>query len=236
MKALIVGGSGGIGLALTQQLLQREGVEHVHASWRTGAQPELRHPRLTWLKLDASDEAAVAALAEHLPSLDLLVNAAGMLHSATRGPEKTVKAIDTEFFLDSMRCNVLPSLLLARHLAPRLRHGRPAVFAALSARVGSIADNRLGGWYSYRASKAALNMALKTLALEWRVRLPNCTVAALHPGTVDTPLSRPFQANVPVEKLFTPEYAARCLLGVIDRLTPEQSGRFWSWDGSEIPW
>jgi NAD(P)-dependent dehydrogenase (short-subunit alcohol dehydrogenase family) len=236
LNALIVGGSGGIGLAMTQQLLQRESVERVYASWRTNAPPDFTHPRLTWLQLDATDEAEVAQLAKQLPPLNVLVNAVGMLHNSDHGPEKTVKSIDPEFFLYSMRQNAMPSLLLAKHFMANLRHGESSVFAVISAKVGSIGDNQLGGWYSYRASKAALNMALKTLSIEWRTRLPNCSVAILHPGTVDTQLSQPFQANVPAGKLFTADYSASCLLKVIDGLTPAQSGRFWSWDGSELPW
>jgi len=108
--------------------------------------------------------------------------------------------------------------------------------AVISAKVGSIQDNRLGGWYSYRASKAALNMAIKTISLEWQYKVPNCCVAALHPGTTDTQLSAPFQANVAIKKLFSADQTAALLIDVIDNLNSKNSGRFWNWDGKEIPW
>ena len=111
-----------------------------------------------------------------------------------------------------------------------------AAFTAISARVGSIADNRLGGWYAYRASKAAQNMFTKNLAIELGRRAKNLCVLALHPGTVDTGLSAPFQKNVPEEKLFSVERAAGQLLAIVRRATPAETGRFYAWDGAEIPW
>jgi NAD(P)-dependent dehydrogenase (short-subunit alcohol dehydrogenase family) len=130
----------------------------------------------------------------------------------------------------------LPSLLLAKHLHGKFRHGRPAIFATVSAKVGSIEDNRLGGWVSYRASKAALNMCLKTLAIEWQRTLPNVAVTALHPGTTDTALSRPFQRNVPREQLFTPKRSVSGLLNVLDNLKPSQTGQFFAFDGERLAW
>ncbi|WP_312845184.1 hypothetical protein [Vreelandella populi] len=110
------------------------------------------------------------------------------------------------------------------------------MIASLSARVGSIADNNLGGWYSYRASKAAHNMLLKTAAIELKRLNPTSIVLCLHPGTTDTPLSKPFQARVPSEKLFTPDFTAGQLLAVINKRTPEDSGSFWDWAGKRIEW
>lgn len=236
MNVLIAGGNGGIGHALVQRLLADEGVERIDATWRASEPPATDDPRIHWHRVDLNRECEIADLAASLPPLQRVIIAGGLLHDATHGPEKTIRRLDPDFFLDNMRANVLPALLLAKHLEPRLRHDQLSVFAALSARVGSIGENQRGGWYSYRSSKAALNMALKTLAIEWRLRLPHCCVAALHPGTVDTPLSEPFQARVPESKLFTPDDAAGKLLAVIDQLTPENSGQFWSWDGSLLPW
>jgi NAD(P)-dependent dehydrogenase (short-subunit alcohol dehydrogenase family) len=159
-----------------------------------------------------------------------------MLHNDMHGPEKTIKRFDSDFFVENIRVNTLPTLLLAKHFDKHLKGMPNAVFATVSAKVGSIADNRLGGWVSYRASKAALNMALKTIAIEWRMRLPKVCVAAVHPGTTDTQLSKPFQAGVAEGKLFTPRYSAAKMIAVLESKTPEQSGRFWSWDGSEIAW
>ena len=159
-----------------------------------------------------------------------------LLHKPAKGPEKTIRQIDPSFFIESMSINALPSLLLAKHLHAKFRHGRPAVFATVSAKVGSIEDNRLGGWFSYRASKAALNMCLKTLAIEWRRSLPNVAVAALHPGTTDTPLSRPFQHNVPTGQLFAPAQSVSYMLDVLDGLNSADSGQFLAFDGEKLPW
>lgn len=168
--------------------------------------------------------------------LDWLINAAGMLHTGTRGAEKTIRKSDPDFFLESTSINSLPTLLLAKHVHTRFRHRRPAIFATVSAKVGSIEDNRLGGWFRYRASKAALNMCIKTLAVEWRRTPPNVAVAALHPGTTDTALSKPFQHNVPPEQLFTREQSADYLRKVLDDLKPVQTGRFLAFDGEELSW
>jgi NAD(P)-dependent dehydrogenase (short-subunit alcohol dehydrogenase family) len=124
--------------------------------------------------------------------------------------------------------------MVAKHFLPLLRKGRKTVFAALSARVGSISDNRLGGWSSYRASKAALNMLLRTLAIEHARKWPDSVVVALHPGTADTALSKPFSSRVPAERLFSPSRSAGYLLGVIDDLKPSTTGGFFAWDGTPI--
>lgn len=231
MNVLVVGGGGGIGGALVRAYLAHPGVEAVIATChRQGA--TFTHPRLTWRALDVSDEDQVAGLAAGIPSLQRLINCVGVLHGDGWNPEKTVQSVDPAFFLRSVEVNTLPTLLLAKHFAKALRGG-PSVFATLSAKVGSIGDNRLGGWYSYRVSKAALNMALKTLALEWRVKLPHCCVAAIHPGTTETALSEPFGAQL---ARVSPAATAARLHSLIEGLTSEQTGRFWHWDGSELPW
>ena len=130
--------------------------------------------------------------------------------------------------------NAIGPALVAKHFLPLLATDRKAVFAALSARVGSIGNNRLGGWYAYRASKAALNMILKTLSIELARRNPSAICVGLHPGTVDTRLSGPFQRGVPGDKLFSPHRSAPCLLKVINALSPGQSGRVLAWDGKPI--
>ena len=232
MKALVIGASGGIGRAFATQLAERDSMRQVIAACRRG-EAAFAHPKVAWRALDVTDEASVAGLAAEMSEVDWLVYAAGVLHTPGHGPEKALRQLDADFLLLNMQVNALGTLLVARHFAPAFRHRRPARFAAVSAKVGSVTDNRLGGWYSYRMSKAALNMGLKTLAIEW---LPNVCVAALHPGTTDTALSRPFQANVPEGGLFPPERSVGHMLEILDRLGPEDSGRFWSWDGSELPW
>ena len=127
-------------------------------------------------------------------------------------------------------------MLLAKAVEPLLERDRPVHFVSLSARVGSISDNRTGGWYAYRAAKSAQNQLLKTLSVEWSRRWPNATVTLLHPGTTDTALSKPFQSFVPPEKLFSPERAADQLLTVLSTQTPQQSGSFLAWDGQPIDW
>lgn len=166
----------------------------------------------------------------------MFINAAGFLHSALYSPEKSNRHINKAYFLTSLTVNALPALLFARYLAPRLRHKHPAIFATVSARVGSIEENYIGGWYSYRASKSALNQVLKTLSIEWKRALPNVCVAALHPGTTDTVLSRPFQRNVPEGQLFSSDQSVNYMMNVVNGLSPEMTGRFWSFDGSELPW
>jgi NAD(P)-dependent dehydrogenase (short-subunit alcohol dehydrogenase family) len=136
----------------------------------------------------------------------------------------------------SFAVNAVGPLLVARHFESLLAHEDRAVFASLSARVGSIEDNRLGGWYAYRASKAAQNMYTRTLAIEWARSRRNVVCVALHPGTTDTDLSRPFQGNVPEGKLFGVERTVSQLLEVIDRLQPADTGQFLAWDGERIPW
>jgi NAD(P)-dependent dehydrogenase (short-subunit alcohol dehydrogenase family) len=236
MNIVILGGSGGIGEAFIEKLAGRPNVETVVATYHRSKPPEVGRPNVSLQRLDLTNEPAIRDWAAQIGEIDWLINAVGMLHTPAQRPEKTIRHIDPAFFLQSMSINTVPTLLLAKHLYGKFRHGRPAVFATVSAKVGSIEDNRLGGWFSYRASKAALNMCLKTLAIEWRRSLPNVAVTALHPGTTDTALSRPFQHNVPTGQLFTPEQSVNYLLDVLDSLKPADSGRFLAFDGEELPW
>jgi len=235
MNIVIVGASGGIGSALVEHLSTWETVRNLNGTYHRNP-PPYSHDKCVYHPLDITQESSIQAWSESLGEIDWLINAVGMLHSSDARPEKSIREVTARFYLDNMALNALSTLLIARYTQDMFRHGRPAVFASISARVGSIADNRLGGWYSYRASKAALNMGLKTLATEWRRTLPNVVVAALHPGTTDTALSKPFQSNVPEDKLFTADKSAACLLDVLAGLAPGDSGRFWAYDGKEIPW
>ncbi len=186
--------------------------------------------------MDLAEESQVAELANFAGTTDWLINSAGVLYTAERGPEKSIRNFDPDFYLHNMRINALPTLLLAKHFNRRLGREGTSVFATISARVGSIDDNRLGGWTSYRSSKAALNMALKNISIEWSRTAGNVAVVALHPGTTDTALSEPFQAAVKPEKLFSPKKTAGLLVDVIAGLAPEQSGQFLAYDGTQIPW
>lgn len=235
MNIVIAGGSGGIGGAFVEALARRPEVDKIIATCNRHSSV-LDHPKVAWHRLDLTDEAAIRGWAAEVDEIDWLINAAGILHTRSRGPEKSIRQVDPAFFLENMSINALPALLLAKHLHDKFRHGRPAVFATVSARVGSIEDNRLGGWISYRASKAALNMSIKTLAIEWQRTLPNVAVVALHPGTTDTALSKPFQRHVPNGQLFTPGYSVNCMLNVLESLKPAHSGQFLAFDGEQLPW
>jgi NAD(P)-dependent dehydrogenase (short-subunit alcohol dehydrogenase family) len=235
MNAIVIGGSGGIGNAFVNHLLDNNNDITIHATYYA-TQPEAIDARCTWHKLDITNDYAIAELCNTLDDVHLCINAAGMLHDSVHQPEKSTRQITSDYFLKSMTINTLPTLLLAKHLASNFKHKQPAVFATVSARVGSIEENYLGGWYSYRSSKAALNMVLKTLSIEWQRSLPNVAVAALHPGTTNTSLSQPFQKNVPKNQLFSPKQSVSYMMDIIKDLKPEDTGKFWSFDGEILPW
>lgn len=247
-RALVQGASRGIGLEFVRQLLGKPAIDTVFASCRhPGERGELvalagREPRLQLVTLDVADEDSVARAAECVAGLTqrlhLIVNCAGVLHGgpARLAPEKRLADVRPQALAAGFAVNAFGPLLVAKHFERLLAHRERAVFASISARVGSIGDNRLGGWYAYRGAKAAQNMFTRTLAIEWARSRRNVVCVALHPGTTDTDLSRPFQANVPPEKLFSAARTVGQLLAVVDGLTTAQSGRFYAWDGREIPW
>ena len=233
--AVVVGASGGVGRAMVQLLERDPAFARVVAVSR-------RRPagwQHDWIQADITQEPTLANAAGQIAALGpvtRIVVATGMLHGPGLTPEKSMRALSLESMTAAFIANAAGPALVAKHLLPLTLRDRPSLFAALSARVGSIGDNRLGGWYGYRASKAALNMLIHTLAIEHRRTRKQGMCVALHPGTVDTGLSAPFQAGVPGAKLFTPDFAAAALLGVMDGLGPEASGGFFAWDGAPIPW
>lgn len=237
MQVAIIGASGGIGRALVELLAARDEVDRILACSRSGRVPG--HAKIVHQPLDLEDEASIAAAAAAAArtsgELDLVLVATGVLHDRDLAPEKTWRALEAAALERAFRINAIGPALVAKHFLPLLARDRKSAFAALSARVGSIADNRLGGWHAYRASKAALNQLIRTLAIELARRNPHALCVALHPGTVDTGLSAPFQSGVPAGKLFTPAFAASRLLAVVDDLQAQDSGKLFAWDGEAIP-
>ncbi|USD35000.1 MULTISPECIES: SDR family oxidoreductase [Vibrio] len=235
MKVLIFGGNGGIGHAICQHLAQTIPSTEVHATYRN-TRPPSSHEAIIWHQLDVTNEAKVQLLANEIKSLDWIINAVGLLHDKHHGPEKNLKSFDPDFYLKNIMNNAMPTMLIAKHFQSAFKHSSQPKLATISAKVGSIKDNQLGGWYSYRSSKAALNMLLKTLSIEWGRTMPKACVLSLHPGTTDTELSKPFQANVPEGKLFEPDRVAAVLVKIISEATSDISGSFLSYSGEELPW
>ena len=234
--AIVFGASGAIGGALAARLAASGRYGAVHAGVRgEAAVPEGTRP----FRFDAMDEGSILAAMADLPEPPALVLVTtGLLHDEARAiaPEKTWRALNAGAMANVYTANAIGPALIAKHCLPRLPRDRRAVFAVLSARVGSIGDNRLGGWHSYRASKAALNMLVRNFAIELERSNPRAVVAALHPGTVDSCLSAPFQRRVAPGRLFSPDQAAGHLLAVIDKLTPADSGGLFAWNGERLPW
>lgn len=227
--AVIIGASGGIGAALEAALIEEATFEKVYgfARSRSGAQ-----------HLDLLDETSIAAAAAHVatgPAPTLVIVATGLLHAGERGPEKAMRELDPAWLAETYAINAIGPALIAKHFLPIMPKTGRAVFAALSARVGSISDNKLGGWHGYRASKAALNMLMRGIAIEEKRRNDRTIVVTLHPGTVDTALSKPFQGNVQAGRLFTPDRAALQLLDTIEELKAPDSGKLFDFEGKEVP-
>ena len=232
-RAAVFGASGGIGRALGKALVE-QGVE-VWAGCRSG-DPGCAGART--FAFDLGDERSIADAADAMCAAppDLVIVASGVLTlDDGAGPERSYRSLDPDAMERVFLLNTIGPAIVAKHMLPLFDRKERCVFAALSARVGSISDNRLGGWHSYRASKAALNMLLRNLAIELARTHKQAVVAGLHPGTVDTRLSEPFQSNLPEGQLTAPNVAARNLLGVIAKLTPADSGKVFDYAGNAIP-
>lgn len=222
----ILGASGAIGNAFATLLCEKYPSASLFAFSRNGEH-----------QIDYSSENSIADaadLAAKKKPLDLIIVANGILHDVKIMPEKSLADLSAEKFHRIFEVNAIVPALIAKYFLPKLNRNKLSIFAALSARVGSISDNQLGGWYAYRASKAALNMIIKNASIEIGRKNKQAIIVGLHPGTVDSDLSKPFQSNVADSKLFTPEYAAEKLLAVLESLTPEQTGKCFAWDGKEV--
>jgi NAD(P)-dependent dehydrogenase (short-subunit alcohol dehydrogenase family) len=237
--AVVVGAGGGIGRALIAALRQEARYRHVFGLSRQRPNDMNDDAGQTWVAADSLDAASLAAAAQRVASLGAptrVIVATGALHGPGLTPEKSLRALNADSLARAFQVNAIGPALVAQHFLPLTPRDRVSVFAALSARVGSIADNASGGWFGYRASKAALNMILRTAAIEHARSHPLGLCVAIHPGTVETPLSRPFIGQTPPARLFTPDVAAGHILRVLDGLGPEATGGFYAWDGTVIPW
>ena len=236
IRAIIIGARGGIGAAFVRAIHGAQPGNVVWATTRTGsgAPPEADRT----VAVDITDEASIESLVNAATSAglepNLVLNCTGVLHTDEYGPERSWRHLDLNTMRSVFEVNAFGVGLLGKHLIPILPRSGRTVFGSLSARVGSIGDNRLGGWHSYRASKAAQNMLIKGLAIEASMRWKGLICVALHPGTVATALSDPFAARVPPEKLFTPDQSCAHLCSTIASLTPAATGGFYAWDGQPI--
>jgi NAD(P)-dependent dehydrogenase (short-subunit alcohol dehydrogenase family) len=231
-SAIVLGASGAIGGACVRLLCDDPRYDQIYALSRT---PPPSNGKLIGLAADICHEISLIDAAGQIDGeVRLILIATGILHDGALQPEKSWRALDPTNLTRLFQLNTIGPALALKALVPLLPRAGPSRIAALSARVGSISDNRLGGWYGYRASKAALNQLLKCLSIEFARTHPEAVVAGLHPGTVASALSAPFQRGVAEAKLFTPDYSAAQLLGVLDQLTPVDSGGLYAWDGTRI--
>ncbi|KAM4703625.1 C-signal-like [Rhinophrynus dorsalis] len=258
--ALVQGASRGIGFQFCKYLvLSRNGMNVIGTCREPESSKQLQALRdqypesLSILKVDVTSPGDIQIAADRVRqdfgSLDLLINSSAMLHPSGKG-ETSLKEVTAEALSVAVATNTVGPLIMAKHFAPLLMKGsgafgvqssdksrqHSAILVNMSAKVGSIGDNALGGWYSYRMSKAALNMATRNLSVELGRSKSKVICVSLHPGTVDTDLSRPYHKNVPKDKLFTPEHSVRHLMHIIENLSIEKTGKFFAWNGSELPW
>ena len=229
LNVAIFGCSGAIGKALCIEYINKQNIDNIIAYSRSGE--ELENNLIKSIKVDYCNEQSLAEAASSLQiKLDIIIVAIGALDN----PEKSIRDLSAEKFLDMFNANTIPTALIAKYYLPCLYRDRITKFASISARVGSIQDNELGGWYSYRASKSALNMILKGLSIEQQRSNHDSIIFGLHPGTVDSKLSRPFQKKN--KEYFSPKFSAKKLVNVIDTKTVIDNGKIFAWDNTIIPY
>ena len=235
-RLLIVGANSEIASAIIETALADNW--QVYAISRTP--PKSEDKAVVWSTLDTQDEQAIKAYTEqcHQDTLTFsrIICCIGKLHDDSIKPEKRLEDISAEALRNYFTTNVVTPTLWLKHAVNVIENQAGSTITVFSARVGSISDNRLGGWYGYRASKAALNMTIKTAQVEYARRCPHVALVAYHPGTVDTPLSKPFQANVKPEKLFTPAFSANALWRELADKSAESAPYYIDWQGKTIPW
>lgn len=231
----IIGCSGAIGEAFLKKLSSTYPNSKISAFSRSD--PTHSYKNVNYHSIDYLNEISIekaVSIATKTSKLDLVIVTTGILHEEGMMPEKSLKELSVAKFQRLFEVNTIIPAMIAKHFIPKLNRNDRSIFAALSARVGSISDNQLGGWYSYRASKSALNMIIKNAAIETNRTNKKAIIVGLHPGTVESPLSEPFKKNVPTGKLFTPDYSVDRLLNVLSELSVDQSGKCFAWDGKEI--
>ena len=230
MQVLIIGAGGGVGRALVEYYCDQG------ATVQALSRQQLPNLPGHWLQVTDYTEASLQRIFPQLKQPDIVISTLGILHTDDFMPEKRLADVNWKQLQQTFYVNAALPILLLQQLLPIVPKKQPCVWAQLSAKVGSITDNYLGGWYSYRGSKAALNMLLKTASVELKRTHKQLCLAAIHPGTTDTPLSAPFQQRLPADKLYTPAQSAERIAAVINQLTAEDSGGFWHWDGSPLPY
>jgi len=228
-----MGANGVIGKAVIHELLKSPQVEKIFALSRKAE--DFLDSKINSIFADYEDEESIKdAAAKVKDEIDIIFIATGLLHSGDLQPEKSLRDINIKNLQQNFLINTIGPALIAKYFAPKMKRDTKSVFAAISARVSSISDNRLGGWYGYRASKSALNMIIKNLAIEFNRQNNQKIIIGLHPGTVISKLSQPFTKNYDKNKLFTPEFSAKCLIEILEMVKKEDSGKLIAWDKLEI--
>ncbi|MDC8832284.1 SDR family NAD(P)-dependent oxidoreductase [Alteromonas gilva] len=240
MNLLVIGASGAIGQAVIKQLADTFSDAHIYAVSRSAPEVDgALQARVTPVSIDSQDESAISRwlneCADNSITFHHVVCTTGILHDDMVTPEKRLEDISADALHHYFAVNTVIPALWLKHLV-NFFPAAHSTFTLLSARVGSIADNHLGGWYGYRASKAALNMLVKTAAVEYGRRAKHTSLICYHPGTVDSALSAPFQRNVKPEKLFTPAFTAKQLVSIIQQRDVSESPYFLDWDNKPIAW
>ena len=235
MKSVaIIGSSGAIGRAFLDAYIADKEISNIYSISRT--EVESNDKRIIHINIDVTDEASVKAAASKIGDnrLDRLIVATGILHTDLFGPEKSIRDIKIENFIKIFSVNTFGPALIGKHFLPLMIKEKKSIAAFLSARVGSISENKLGGWYAYRASKSALNQIIKNFSIEAKRTNPRGIIIGLQPGTVKSKLSEPFQKNVKKEKLFFPEDSVSNLTKVVESVLQNDTGKMFDWEGKEI--
>jgi len=231
---VVIGSSGAIGKAFIESYIKDSNIESIFSFSRSGI--PIEDKKLQNFFIDIEDEKSIHDAASKIDksSIDEIIVASGILHNKDFGPEKSIRDLNADNLLKVLKINTVGPALVGRYFIPLLNKKEKSILAFLSARVGSISDNKTGGWYAYRSSKTALNQIIKNFSIELRRTNPNAIIIGLQPGTVDSNLSEPFKRNVKEGNLFTPEYSVSMLKNIIDKASPCDSGKLIAWDGEEI--